>query len=219
MSTPGREAFTDEEWKVVRRHRTPFEVQRFLRALRYNWQREGPTLRSFREVLRRGSAQCLEGALSATTIMEQHRFPPLMLSLRSADGLDHAVFVFRENGRWGSVGRSRDLGLHGRWPVYRSLRALAWSYYDPYVDLTGRLTHYGVANLQDLGNYDWRLSSKNIWKVQRFLQDAKHHEMNASRKRHERLLARYIKFRSNHPVESPAYFASRRHWMLGNKQG
>jgi hypothetical protein len=214
MSTPGREAFTDREWKVIQRHRTPLEVQRFLRSLHYNWQREGPTLRSFREVLKQGSAQCLEGALFATTVMEQHGFEPLMLSLRSEDGLDHAVFVFKERGRWGAVGRSRDLGLHGRWPVFRTLSALAWSYYEPYVDLTGRLTHYGVANLHGLGNYDWRLSHRNIWKVQRFLQDAPHHEMNASQKRYEQLLARYKKFRSENGVESPAYFASRRHWML-----
>jgi hypothetical protein len=213
-NAPGREAFTEKEWEVIRRHRTPLEAQRYLRSLLYNWQPEGPTLRSFREVLRHGSAQCLEGALCATVIMEQHGFPPLVLSLLSQDGLDHALFVFRENGRWGAVGRSRDLGLHGRWPVFRSLRALAWSYYDPYVDLTGRLTHYGVANLQDLGSYDWRLSSRNIWKVQRFLQDAPHTEIKASEKRYERLLARYRKFKKEHPGEPLAYFADAHKWMF-----
>ena len=214
MSAPVREAFTNREWRVIRRHRTPHEVQRLLSSLAYNWQREGPTLRSFREVLRKGSAQCLEAALFATVIMEQHGRPPLVLSLRSQDGLDHAVFIFKENGRWGSIGRSRDLGLHGRWPVFRTPRALAWSYYDPYIDLTARLTHYGIANLQDLGNYDWRLSSKNIWKVQRFLQDAPHQEMNAPEKRYERVLARYKKFKSENPTESPDYFVDRQTWML-----
>lgn len=214
MNAPGREAFTDREWQVIERHRTPLAVQRLLSSLAYNWQRRGPTLRSFREVLKTGSAQCLEGALFATAIMEQHARPPLVLSLRSRDGLDHAVFVFKDNGRWGSVGRSRDLGLHGRLPVYRTLDALAWSYYDPYVDLTGRLTHYGLANLDDLGNYDWRLSPRNIWKVERFLQDVPHKEMNASERRYQRLLARYKKFRSEHASGSPDYFASRRHWML-----
>ena len=213
-NVPGREAFTDKEWEVIQRHRTPIEVQRYLRGLPYNWQREGPTLRSFREVLKRGGAQCLEGALFATVIMEQHGFPPLVLSLWSQDGLDHALFIFKEKGRWGAIGRSRDLGLHGRLPVFRTIRALAWSYYDPYVDLTGRLTHYGAANLQELGNYDWRLSTKNIWKVQRFLQDAPHKEFNASEKRYGRLLARYKKFKSEHPTESPAYFADIHKWMF-----
>lgn len=213
-NTPGRDAFTDKEWRVIQRHRTPFDVQRYVRSLAYNWQREGLTMRSFREVLRHGSAQCLEGAIFATTVMEQHGFPPLMLSLISQDGLDHAVFIYRENGRWGSIGRSRDLGLHGRWPVFRSVRALAWSYYDPYVDLTGRLTHYGVANLLDLGKYDWRLSSRNIWRVERFLQDVPHREINAAESRYQRLLARYKKFKRANPEDSPAYFASRRYWML-----
>jgi hypothetical protein len=213
-NAPGREAFTEKEWEVIRRLRTPLEVQRYLMKLPYNWQREGPTLRSFREVLKRGGAQCLEGALFATVIMEQHGFPPLVLSLWSQDGLDHAVFIFKEKGLWGAIGRSRDLGLHGRLPVFRTIRALAWSYYDPYVDLTGRLTHYGAANLQELGNYDWRLSKRNIWKVQRFLQDAPHKEFNSSEKRYERLLARYKKFKSEHPEESPAYFADVHKWMF-----
>lgn len=213
-SASPKSAFTKIEWKVIQQLRTPREVQRYLRTLDYNWQREGPTLRSFREVLRCGSAQCLEGALFATTVMEQHGFPPLMLSLISQDGLDHALFIFKENGRWGSVGRSRDLGLHGRWPVFRSVSALAWSYYDPYIDPTAQLTHYGIANLLDLGKYDWRLSPKNIWKVERFLQNVPHYQMNASRRRYDRLLARFNKFRREHPKASPQYFAGRRNWMV-----
>ena len=50
-------------------------------------------------------------------------------------------------------------GLHGRKPVFRRLRDLALSYVDPYVDLTGGVRGYGVADLRTLmGRYDWRLS-------------------------------------------------------------
>ena len=42
---------------------------------------------------------------------------------------DHVVFVYRQNGRWGTVARSRDPGLHGRKPVFRSLRHVAQSYF------------------------------------------------------------------------------------------
>ena len=54
-------------------------------------------------------------------------------------------------GRWGSVARSRDPGLHGRKPVFATPRALALSYVDPYVDYTGRVTGYAVVDLRD----DW----------------------------------------------------------------
>ena len=104
---PGREEFTAKEWRVVEAHRTPARVQRFLTDMRYNWEREGGTLRSFREVLRRGEAHCLEAALVAAVILEQHGYPPLLLSLESQDKLDHVIFVYRQGGRWGSVARSR----------------------------------------------------------------------------------------------------------------
>ena len=150
-------AFTPAERALVRRLRTPRAVQRWLRSLPYNWEKRGETLRSFRSVLRQHTAHCLEGALAAACVLEQHGYPPLLLSFESQDGLDHVLFVFRERGRWGSVARSRDPALHGRKPVFRSPRQLAASYMDAYVDLSGRVTGYAVADLRDLGGYDWRL--------------------------------------------------------------
>jgi hypothetical protein len=42
----------------------------------YNWERNGGTMRSFREVLKRKQAHCLEAAVAATVILEQHGYPP-----------------------------------------------------------------------------------------------------------------------------------------------
>ena len=47
---------------------------------------------------------------------------------------------------------------------------LALSYFDPYVDLTGRVQGYAVASLLELGSYDWRYSEKNVWHVEQFLE-------------------------------------------------
>ena len=97
-------------------------MQRFLNDLPYNT--EPPpgraTLRSFRGVVRHGTAHCLEAALAAAVILEQHGCPPLVLSFESIDQLDHVIFVYRSRDRWGSVARSRDPGLHGRRPVFRT---------------------------------------------------------------------------------------------------
>jgi hypothetical protein len=98
-----------------------------LSALGYNREREGPTLRSFRAALRRGEAHCLEAAMIAAVMLEQHNYPPLLLSLESQDKLDHVGFLYRRKNLWGAIARSRDTGLHGRRPVFRYLRQLAWA--------------------------------------------------------------------------------------------
>ncbi len=170
---PPLTAFTTRERRLIQRLPTPLAVQRFLNALDYNM--EPPpgraTLRSFRGVVRHQTAHCLEAALAAAVILEQHGFPPLVLSFESIDQLDHVIFVYRRKGRWGSVARSRDPGLHGRKPVFATPRALALSYVDPYVDFTGGVTGYAVVDLRTLGDYDWRLSDRNVWKVERMLLD------------------------------------------------
>jgi hypothetical protein len=104
------------------------------------------------------------------------------------------------------VARSRDPGLHGRRPVFRTLRALAVSYFDPFVDFTGRLKAYGAVDLGVLGDYDWRLSDRNVWRVERLLFEIPHRPIRGS-DRHVRLLrARYRAFKRAHPDRRPAYY-------------
>ena len=208
-AVPPREAFTPKEWAIIRSHRTPLAVQRFLNALPYNWEKPKETLRTLRGVVATGTAHCLEAAITAATILEQHGYPPLLLSLESADDLDHVLFVFQETGRWGTVARSRDAGLHGRKPVFRSVRDLVMTYVEPYVDFTGRLEGYGVGNLYDLKDYDWRFSTKNVWKVERYLIDIPHKKYRMSARRYRRALRRFKAFRALHPHGPVAYYDSR----------
>lgn len=187
-------------------------MQRFLNRLPYNDETQGETLRSFRGVVRHWTAHCLEAALAAAVVLEQHGYPPLVLSFESIDELDHVIFVYRQRGRWGSVARSRDPGLHGRKPVFATPRALALSYVDPYVDHSGRITGYAVFDLRRLGRYDWRLSDRNVWKVEQALLDCPHHPIRTSDRRIDRLRARYLAFRQQYPDLKPLYYAGRDRW-------
>jgi len=207
--------FTPAERRLVRRLRTPEAVQAFLNRLPYNNEPPpgGATLRSFRGVLRHRCAHCLEAALAAAVILEQHGYPPLILSFESIDQLDHVLFVYRRRGRWGSIARSRDPGLHGRKPVFKTTRALALSYVDPYVDYHGRITGYTVVDLRDLlGDYDWRLSEKNVWKAERVLLDAPHRPIRTSDARYHALRRRYVKYREEHDDRKPLYYRGRDRW-------
>jgi hypothetical protein len=170
-------------------------------------------MRSFREVLRHKEAHCLEAAVGAAVILEQHGYPPLLLDIESFDLLDHVIFVFQQDGLWGSIARSRDKGLHGRKPLFRSLRDLTWSYFEPYVDFSGRIKGYGLANLYDLGNYDWRFSVRNMSKIEDYLRELPHKKIHSSHRRYEKLLARYKQYKKRYPDRSPEYYENRSQWM------
>jgi len=210
---PGREAFTPAEWEIVRRCRTPKLVQDYLRQLPYNWEKGGETLRTFRGVVRHGTAHCLEGALSAATIMEQHGYPPLLMDLESQDQLDHVLFLFQENGRWGTIARSRDAGLHGRKPVFRTIRHLVMSYVDPYVDGVARVVGYGVADLRTLVKCDWRLSTKFVKEVERALIVMPHKSIQTSERRHQKILRQFQAFRKKYPAEPVTFYSTRNVWL------
>jgi len=164
-------------------------------------------------MLRENRAHCLEGALAAAVILEQHGYPPVVLSIESQDKLDHVLLLFKRKGRLGSVARSRDIGLHGRKPVFRTVRDLVMSYFDPYIDKTARITGYGAANLYELGRYDWRLSMLNVRKVEPYLQDIPHTKVPRSDARYEKARLRYLEFHREHPDRSPDYFADRNLWL------
>ncbi len=210
---PSAAAFTPAERRLIRRLRTPVLVQRFLNRLPYNTETppDPETLRSLREVLRHRTAHCLEAALAAACILEQHGYPPLVMSLMSIDYLDHVIFVYRRRGRWGSVARSRDPGLHGRKPVFRSLRALAMSYFDPYIDFTGCITGYGLFDLRRLGAYDWRLARKNMWAVERALLRFRHKPLQGGRERIRRYRAHYRAYRAKYD-KKPLFYRGREKW-------
>ncbi len=228
--------FTPVERRLIARLRTPLAVQNYLNALPYNT--EPPpgraTLRSFRGVVRHHTAHCLEAALFAATVLEQHGYPPLVISFESIDELDHVIFVYQKRGRerfsagsrenpsrplfWGSVARSRDPGLHGRKPVFATPRALAASYLDAYVDLTGRITAFALVDLRVLGDYDWRLSEKNVWKVERMLLDTKHQPLHMPDARFRDFRQRFRAFKDRYPDRKPLFYEHRDRWTPIPKQ-
>ena len=87
---------------------------------------------------------------------------------------------------------------------------------DAYVDLTGRVTGYAVADLRELGDYDWRLSARNVWKVEKWLVDYPHRPLPHARGALP-AGARALQARSGPasriPRVRPAYFEGRETWL------
>jgi hypothetical protein len=190
--------------KLSRQYKTPYQVQKFIRSLQYNNEENGETIRSALQVLKLKKAHCLEAAVLAAAILEHRGYEPLVMSLESQDLLDHVLFIFKEKSGWGAVSRSRDHGLHGRAPKFRTPRTLALSYFEPYVDETGRITAFGVANL-DHSNTSWRDSNRNLWKLEDFLNEVKHQKLKTSDASYEKILNRFKK-------QKPSTKLGKFHW-------
>jgi hypothetical protein len=209
---PPRSAFTHRERRIIETATTPVSVQRWLESLPYNFEERGETLRTFRGVVRANQAHCLEAALSAATILEQHGLPPILLDFESKDDIDHVVFLFRGGSHYGTVARSRDPGLHGRKPIFRSVRNLVYSYVDPYVDLTGRINGYGILDLRTV-RADWRFSTRNVWAVEQALIRMPHRRLHTSDGRFRRWHAKYVRYKERYPDRRPAFYPNRHRWL------
>jgi len=198
----------------VARLRTPLAVQEYLNDLPYNQEPGGrATLRSFRGVVREGCAHCLEAGAVRDGGPRTHGYPALVLSFESIDELDHVIFAYQREGRWGSIARSRDPGLHGRKAVFATPRALALSYFDPYVDFTGRVTGYAVVDLAGLMGVTTGASPRRTCgKVERMLLDYPHRRIESSDRRVDALRSRYRAFRARFPGRKPLFYRRRERW-------
>ena len=149
-----------------------------------------PTAWSPRRVLRERTAHCLEGAIFAAAALRVLGYPPLLLDLEAVQDTDHVLALYREHGHWGAIAKSNFSGLRFRAPVYRTLRELALSYFEGYVNLRGDRTLRAYSRPVSLARFDrtrpgWETSDDHLWFVAEHLAGL----------RHTRLLARGLERR------------------------
>jgi hypothetical protein len=165
---------TRSELRTLRALGTPVRIQKFLDELRYN---EADTVYSPRMVLRHGRAHCLEGALLAAAALRLSGKAPLLFDLEAVNDTDHVVTLFRERGAWGAIGLSNFAGLRYRSPIYRSLRELALSYFEDYLNYRRERTLRNFSRPVDMRRFDsrnWMTEEKNLWYVAEYLCDIPH---------------------------------------------
>jgi hypothetical protein len=168
---------SEAEFAVLRRLRTPRKIQDFLNRMSPNFETEGQTCLSVREVLKQRRAHCIEGAMLAACALWVHGEPPLLLDLRAERDYDHVVALFRRGRCWGAISKTNPAVLRWRDPVYRSLRELAMSYLHEYANKRGQKTLRSYAGPFDLRRFDpelWVTSKKNCWEIGATLDDMRH---------------------------------------------
>ena len=176
MTRSQEESFTPRELRALRAFRSPQGIQRTLDTMPYHL---ASTAWSPRRVLRERTAHCLEGAIFAAAALRVLGYPPLLLDLEAVQDVDHVIAVFRERGHWGAIAKSNFSGVRYREPIHRTLRELAMSYFEGYINLRGDRTLRAFSRPVNLARFDrlhpgWMTSEGNLWWIPEYLVDAPH---------------------------------------------
>jgi hypothetical protein len=169
--------FTPAEIRRLRALRTPHGIQRALDAMPYH---HASTAWSPRQVLRAGTAHCLEGAVFAAAALRVLGFPPLLLDLEAVQDTDHVLAVYRVRRHWGAIAKSNFAGLRYREPVHRSVRELVMSYFEGYINLRGDRTLRAYSDPVNLARFDrehpgWMTTTTgDLWWIAEHLVGVRH---------------------------------------------
>lgn len=137
---------------------SPAEIQFYLDSLPYIGEHRD---RCPLDVMRDSQCHCLDGGLLAALALRHLGYPGLLVDLvpardrqgRNLDD-DHVLAIFRRHDGWGAIAKSNYAWLRYREPVYRTLRELAMSYFEPYFSVEGLKVLRGYTRPLDISRFD-----------------------------------------------------------------
>ena len=171
---------TREELSLLRSLNTPQKIQTFVSAIPHNFEEDGDSCMSVREVLRVNRAHCIEAAIVAALALWANGEKPLIMDMSANDrDDDHIIAVFQRNGFWGAISKSNHAYLRYRDPVYRTLRELAMSYFHEYYNAKGEKTLRSYSRPLSLAKFppeEW-ISGLDAWKVAEATCEIRHYDL------------------------------------------
>ncbi len=117
-------------------------------------------LQSALMTLIKANGTCLESAFLASLFLE-NKYGKKILSLHTDKNIGHALYLFEENGLFGTVGNSSRRNMKWRNPIYKSIKELSESFRKPLNAANYVLTNYSVEDLIT-AQEDWRYSLDNL---------------------------------------------------------
>jgi hypothetical protein len=172
--------FTKKEKILMKELNTPAKVQDFLSSLKFNFEKNGETLKSPVMVLRTKNAHCFEGAILGAYILSLHGFPPFVLHLEATKGdFDHVITPFKQHNLWGALSKTNHAVLRYREPIYKNIRELVISYFHEYFLDNGKKTLHRYSKPLNLNTFGktWMLEENNLWKIDKKLDKVKHYNI------------------------------------------
>lgn len=142
--------------------KAPEQIQAYLDATPYSTEE---IYRAPLRVVQDRKAHCFDGACFAAAMLMRLGHPPLLVDMLPWDDDDHVIAVFRRGRWWGAVAKSNFTGLRYREPVYRDLRELLMSYFEPFFNLAKNRTLRGYTrplSLKRFARHDWMLRDQTM---------------------------------------------------------
>lgn len=176
-------SYSKEELSLFRKLNSPSKIQDYLNSIPFNFEEDGGTCYSPREIIKNKTAHCAEGAIFASSVLEFHGHKPLIMDLRSTSkpyDFDHVVAVYKIDGFFGAISKTNHAVLRYREPVYKTIRELVMSYFHEYFLDTGKKTLREYSDLLDLNKFNqmnWRTSEENLFDLIEALDNTKHHKI------------------------------------------
>lgn len=175
--------YSKEEVSLFKKLSAPAKIQDYLNSIPFNFEKNGQTCFSPREVIKNRTAHCAEGAIFAAAVLEYRGYKPLILDLRSTVkpyDYDHVIAVYKKDGYFGAISKTNHAVLRYREPVYKTIRELVMSYFHEYFLDSGKKTLREYSDLLDLNKFNklnWRTTDKNLFDIPAYLDDIKHHKI------------------------------------------
>jgi hypothetical protein len=176
--------YTKEEIHLFKKLNTPAKIQDYLNSIPFNFEKNGGTCYSPRQVVAQRTAHCVEGALLASAVLEYHGHKPLIVDLRATEkpyDYDHVIAVYTQNGAYGAVSKTNHGVLRYREPVYQSIRELVMSYFHEYfLNDTGYKTLREYSRPLDLNRFNalnWRTAEEQLFEIPEYLDTIKHYSI------------------------------------------
>ena len=179
----------EDELRILKTLDTPEKIQDFVSAIPQNFELNGDSCMSVREVLRTRRAHCIEGALLAALAFWVNGERPLIMDMTATkNDYDHVIALFKRAEHWGAISKGNHAYVRYRDPVYRTLRELSMSYFNEYYDTKGIKTLRSFSLPVDLSRYSpevW-ITGNGSWKIAEDLDGVRHY--NLLSKEQEKLL-------------------------------
>ena len=154
---------------------TPVQIQAFLDSIPYSAEDAN---RSSVRVMEDRQAHCLDGGLFAAAALRRLGYPAVIIDMLPTPGRDddHVLAIYQQNNRLGAIAKSNFVGLRYREAVYRNMRELVMSYFEPFFNSFGEKTLRGYTRPVKLSKFDhlnWEVEDQAVDHIEDYLKKLK----------------------------------------------